>query len=1151
MWKCGTFLAALLLAAPATAQVVRLEIASREPMNGGYELLRGKVHGELDPKDPHNTIIQDLDLAPRNARGRVEYVATFALAKPVDLTKAARVLLYQVVNRGNGQAVASPEGYISLVSGWQGDVIPTAANQTIVVPIAKRKDGAPITGPVVARFVDVASAKTAPIRLASLGTAQPYLPVDLVQPAATLTWHTSETYAATHDTSQTVPRADWAFANCESTPFPGTPDPTRICLKDGFRADRIYELVYTAKDPLVLGVGLAATRDIVAFFRHADRDAAGTPNPIAGAVDRVVSVGDSQSGNFIRTFIHLGFNQDTQNRIVWDGAFPRIAARQTPMNLRFALPGGAAGPYEPGSEGIVWWTRYEDKARGLKAAGLLDRCKATETCPRIIEAFGSSEFWGLRMSPDLIGTDAERDLALPSNVRRYYYPSTTHGGGRGGFRLDAAPAPNGRCTLADNPNPEADQTRALTRALVEWVTTGTPPPLSRYPTLANGDLVPANKAAIGMPDIPGLPFSDRILNPVVRYDFGSGFKVADLSGVMTTVPPRVLGVIPTYVPRVNEDGNETAGVPSVLLQAPLGTYLGWNTFRSGFFAGHGCGFQGGWIPFAKTKAERLRNNDPRLSLEERYANHDAYVARVRDAADRAVRERFLLPEDAARIVKDAEASDILKTATPDLKVAAPDLKVRPTCEALASVALPNAAVTLAHAYPAGEFTAAGRTFPLPAYCRVTVASKPTPDSDIKVEVWLPEAGTWNGKLLGTANGGFSGALPYAALADALTQGYAAVGTDTGHTGDSLDFGIGHPEKIVDWAYRSIHEMTAIAKAVVTAAFARAPSKSYFSGCSTGGHQALSEAQRFPTDYDGIVAGDPGNNRINLIYGFLWSWLATHDADGAAILPSAKLPALAKAAVAACDKNDGLEDGVIDDPRTCRFDPATLACTGAESDTCLTPTQIDAVKKVYAGAKTRAGVPLYPGWAPGSEAGWGQYITNPKEPVRTGFFRDWVFQNPAWDARSFDWDKDVATVNAKYPFMSAMSTDLSAFKSRGGKLIMYTGLADPVTSPFDTFAYYDSVVKAMGGIDATKSFYRFFPAPGMAHCGGGAGPNTFDALAALEAWIEQGAAPDSIPASHATNGHVDRTRPLCAYPLVARYRGTGSIDDAANFSCVAR
>ena len=229
----------------------------------------------------------------------------------------------------------------------------------------------------------------------------------------------------------------------------------------------------------------------------------------------------------------------------------------------------------------------------------------------------------------------------------------------------------------------------------------------------------------------------------------------------------------------------------------------------------------------------------------------------------------------------------------------------------------------------------------------------------------------------------------------------------------------------------------------------------------------------------------------------------------------------------------------------------LACRGDETNACLTPRQIDAAKKVYVGATTKSGQQLYPGWGPGSEAGWATYITDPKEPVRIGLFRSWVFQDPSWDPRSFDWDKDVATVNAKYPFLNAMATDYRAFQSRGGKLIMYTGLADPVVTPSDTFAYYESVAKAMGGIDATRSFYRFFPVPGMAHCGGGVGPNTFDALAALEDWVEKGTAPDSIRASHATNGQVDRTRPLCAYPAVAHYNGAGSVDDAANFSCVVR
>ena len=644
------------------------------------------------------------------------------------------------------------------------------------------------------------------------------------------------------------------------------------------------------------------------------------------------------------------------------------------------------------------------------------------------------------------------------------------------------------------------------------------------------------------PTFPGLPFSDRMLNPAVRYDFGAGFNAVDLSGRMSIVPPRVLGVLPTYVPRVNEDGNETSGVPSVQLQAPLGTYLGWNSLSLGIFRRPRLRLPGWLDPFREDESGAAV--EPRPAAVARGAlRHASRICRDReDGRGPGRTDRFLLPEDAERIVHEAETSNILPHGA-----ASTPASLSASCQQTATT-LPNATVTAAHWYPAGEFTS-GRTFPVPAFCRVMVTARPTTDSDIKVEVWLPDA--WNGKLLGTDNGGFSGAINYAALAGAIAKGYAAVSTDTGHVGDQLDFGIGHPEKIVDWAYRSVHEMTTIAKIVVERANGRAPARSYFSGCSTGGQQALSEAQRYPTDYDGIVAGDPGNNRINLIYGFLWSWLATHDTDGAAILPGAKLPALTKAAVAACDKNDGLDDGLIGDPRTCRFDPSVLACNGDETDACLTQRQIDAAKKVYAGAKTKNGQPLYPGWAPGSEAGWGTYITNPKEPVRIGLFRGWVFQNPSWDPRSFDWEKDVATVNAKYPFLNAMGTDYRAFQSRGGKLIMYTGLADPVTSPLDTFAYYETVAKAMGGMDSTRSFYRFFPAPGMGHCGGGAGPNTFDALAALDTWVETGTAPDSIPASHATNRRVDRTRPLCAYPAVAQYKGAGSIDDAANFSCVVR
>lgn len=656
----------LAIAAPGEAQVVRVDVTSRVLAGDGQvygaagqiEILRGHVYGEVDPADRRNRIIQDLALASRNARGRVEYVASFALARPVDPARASGTLVYSVVNRGNGTVEFSPEGHVSVVSGWQGDVVSTPNNQSIVVPTATNADGSTITGPVLQRFVNMpAGTTTLPLRS---GSGYPHAAAD--QRAASLTMATAESGAGVKAGTTEVPRSDWALADCRTVPFPGTPDPSRLCVRGGFDPTRIYELVYTARDPLVLGIGLAATRDLVSFLRHESRDATGTPNPVAGLIRHVVAIGNSQSGNFIRTFIHLGFNEDLAGRIVWDGAFPRIAARQTPMNFRFALPGGAVDLYEPGSEGVLWWSRYEDSVRGRgPAASLLDRCGTTNTCPKIIEAFGSAEFWGLRMSPNLIGTDAKADIPLPANVRRYYMPGTTHGGGRGGFQVVATGRAGG-CVLPANPNPMNEQLRALNAVLIDWVTTGRVPPDSRYPTLGAGDLVPATAAAVGFPSIPGLRPIDGLVKVVLDYDYGSTYRANDVSGVISTMPPRIVQAITTYVPRVDADGNETSGVPSVLHQAPLGTYLGWNVAASGFFAGQICGFQGGYVPFAQTRVEREATGDPRLSIEERYGTREGYVCTVRKAAEAAVEARFLLPEDASRMVREAEASGVLPEA---------------------------------------------------------------------------------------------------------------------------------------------------------------------------------------------------------------------------------------------------------------------------------------------------------------------------------------------------------------------------------------------------------------------------------------------------------------------------------------------------------
>ena len=628
---------------------------------GQYEILTGRAFGELDPKDPHNTIITDIQFAPRNAHGMVEYVATFMLVKPMDLAKANGVLLYGVPNRSNrnlggaysvsgesGEEFLLKRGYIILNSGWQGDLTPRAGFETITVPIARNPDGSSITGTVLARFSNMpAGTNTLPLHVAhetaSLNTSK-----------ATLTKRASEEGAIIP-----IASAEWAFGDCSKTPFPGTPDANKVCLKNGFDPAYLYELTYTAKDPLVLGIGFAATRDLNAYFRYAAKDDDNFANPIAGRITHAIAQGNSQSGNFIKTFIHLGFNQDEANRLVWDGANDHIAGRQLAMNIRFATPGGAANLYEAGSEPPLWWGDYTDTARGKKTASMLDRCRATKTCPKIFETFGAAEFWGLRMSPNLLGTNADVDIPLPSNVRRYYFPGTRHGGGRGGFSTDVtdAPAP---CSLPNNANPQAETMRALLVALTDWVTKGATPPSSVYPRLDQGQLVRPDHRAMGFPLIPGAPLPDNLINPLFDYDYGAEFKTSDLSGVLATQPPIIRRVLPMLVPKVDADGNETSGIASPLHQAPLGTYLGWNVTGSGFYKGRGCGFEGGFIPFAKTKAERLASGDPRLSLEERYGNHAGYVAVVKAALEGLLRQHFLLQEDAERLIRQAEESNVLR-----------------------------------------------------------------------------------------------------------------------------------------------------------------------------------------------------------------------------------------------------------------------------------------------------------------------------------------------------------------------------------------------------------------------------------------------------------------------------------------------------------
>ena len=437
--------------------------------------------------------------------------------------------------------------------------------------------------------------------------------------------------------------------------------PTRICTRNGFNPALLYELQYTAKDPLVLGIGAAATRDINSFFRYEKQDDAGTSNPVAGRIRWGISEGSSQSGTFLRLFIQLGFNQDEQGRLVWDGSNPHIASRVIDLNRRFALPGGTVSLYELGTEAPLWWDDWNDTARGRGTAGLLDRCRVSNTCPKIMETFGSAEIWGLRASPMLVGTTARADIPLPDNVRRYYFPGVTHGGGPGGFETMTGPVAGG-CDLPVNPAPVAPMRSALLTALTGWVTKGTPMPPSRYPTIADGMLVSNTSAAMGFPAIPGKPSPENLVYPLLDYDLGSRFDYRNQSGFLTK-PPHVKQVLPQLVPKVDADGNEIAGVRSPLQMAPLGTYTGWNVMSSGPFKGQMCLFAapvGGFIPFATTKDERLASGDPRPSLEERYQTHDGYVAALSAAAQSVVRDGYLRQMDADAMIKQAEASRVLR-----------------------------------------------------------------------------------------------------------------------------------------------------------------------------------------------------------------------------------------------------------------------------------------------------------------------------------------------------------------------------------------------------------------------------------------------------------------------------------------------------------
>jgi feruloyl esterase len=492
-----------------------------------------------------------------------------------------------------------------------------------------------------------------------------------------------------------------------------------------------------------------------------------------------------------------------------------------------------------------------------------------------------------------------------------------------------------------------------------------------------------------------------------------------------------------------------------------------------------------------------------------------------------------------------------------------------TCESLSALKLPDTTIILAQRIAAGAFTPptpfptagpnGGFTFvsanALPEFCRVGAVIKPSQDSTIKFEVWMPVA-HWNGKLMGVGNGGMAGSISFASMAGALSRDYATSSTDTGHEGANNDgsYALGHRERVIDFGYRAVHEMTGKSKLIIAAYYGRAPRFSYWYGCSTGGRQALTEAQRFPADYNGIVAGSPANFLTHLQASSIWKAQAIHKNPGGLIPPS-KLPLIHNAVVAACDARDGLKDGLLEDPRLCGFDPKTLECKGEDGPDCLTPAQVTVARAFYsATVNPRTKELIYPGLALGSELDWssnvGRMHADITKTQASEYLRYAVFQDANWDFTTFDFDSAMAHADRIDDGVArAMDPNLRDFFSHGGRLLQYHGWSDPSISPLNSVNYYNSVLDFMGASADVGRSYRLFMVPGMDHCGGGGdAPNTFDPIHAIEEWVEAGRAPERIIASQRKNGQVTRSRPLCSFPKVAVYNGKGSIDDAGNFSC---
>jgi len=695
MWIKRLFVAVLMLASlfgmHAQARITRLEVLRTEAAFGGqvfgnvgpYQHVFARTYGELDPADPRNAVIQDLYLAPRDARGMVEYSTEVEFLQPTDPHRGNGVKLFEVNNRGNKLAIAAfdvgvplsvarrnaldsagdgwlmRQGVTLVWWGWEMDAEPGWNRVLMPEIVAHKVDGSAITGVVRSEIITPRPTTTVPISLSEQIQSYPFdsydsyptADLDNRAPAPDAFLPSLTVRAHAQDPRVPIPNSQWSFGTCESAQ-PARPDPKHLCMQTGFQPGQLYELIYRARDPLVLGIGFAATRDLGAYLRE------------SGNVE--IIEGSSQSGRMIRSFLALGFNQDETGHRVFDGAYPHIGGGLMPLNVRFGQPVRAWGEQTdhvyPAYDFPFTYARETDPLTG-RTQGLLDRCNTTDTCPRIFHVATVLEMWEGRQSLGLTDPLGQHDVPDPPNVRTYIMASTQHG--PAALPLASAP-PFGNCQQQPNPNPQVWTMRALLTALVAWVRDGVAPPPGAVPRIADGTMVAADQ--VRFPPIPANHYGEverpavsttRIYDTLHVLDFGPLYRAGESSGIITVEPPHVgtesYGVL---VPHVDSDGNDIGGIRSVFVQVPIGTYTGWNLGRAGRFEGGMCNLQGSFIPFAATRAEREATGDPRPSIEERYPTKQAYLALFRAAADRLVAARFLLPDDAQMLVDQAAQTGI-------------------------------------------------------------------------------------------------------------------------------------------------------------------------------------------------------------------------------------------------------------------------------------------------------------------------------------------------------------------------------------------------------------------------------------------------------------------------------------------------------------